>query len=248
MGRRFPEFCILRAVCLVCAKVSSSSTGDARVASYQAAINSVAKRYYADWPFMVEVLNKWLEMNQDFVRDPICYTASNSSPIPPSTTMEDNSAIQETPHQALTLTSNNVFIHPPPTAVDTVSLPLSPGAEHIRDPSLATPASGTELNDLGDPHRPSNDKRDLHVPFLWTGTTPFFPSLWGLGVDTLSLVVTSNFFRKWFVAPKSSTQRTSNSSDTRWFSLTFLTSPYKEWWDILKKPFTLRSGRYPKFK
>lgn len=88
MGRRFPEFCILQATCRVNGKASSSATGDARVASYQAAINSVAARYYADRPFMVEVLNKWLETNQDFIRNPVGYAASNSLSTPPSAVRE----------------------------------------------------------------------------------------------------------------------------------------------------------------
>ncbi|KAF9792634.1 hypothetical protein BJ322DRAFT_61837 [Thelephora terrestris] len=245
MGRRFPEFCTMRAICLVSAKASSTATGDARVASYQAAIDSVAKRYYADLPFMVEVLNKWLEMNQDFVRDPIGYTASHSSPTPPSTTTEDHTiipAIQETPYQALALTHDGALIQLPPAAVDTVSSPLPSGDEHTVDPS---PPPTTSVIGPNDSHLPSNNRLDLHFPFFWTGTIPFFSSLWNLGVGTLSFVGPT---RNWFVTPKSATQRTSSPSDARWPSLNFLAGSYKEWWDTLKGPFALRSGRYPKFK
>ena len=195
MGRRFPEFCILRAACRVSVKASSSTTGDARVASYQAAIDSVAARHYADWPFMVEVLNKWLEMNEDFIRDPLSYTASTSLPTPPSTTEKDRLAISMAPETpALTLALAQI----PPTVVGGPSLLFSGEAEvpeHVPDSSPIALTTGTEPSTMDDLpssliHR-GDIRAPIHkfLPFTWTAAFRFLPSLWNLVVTTLPSVL-----------------------------------------------------------
>lgn len=203
MGRRFPEFSILRAACLVSAKASSSTTGDARVASYRAAIDSVAARHYSDWPFMVEVLNKWLEINRDFIRDPLGHNAS--PPTPPSA-HPATSTIRDTPDHVLTpaLTSDGALTQTPFITLDRPS--SSPPSEaEIPECNPDSPpvnsTSGTEPGDLDDPPSPPSDRRDLRVPiinffpFTWTISFRFLPSLWNLVVDTLSSVVPSSLAR-----------------------------------------------------
>lgn len=203
MGRRFPEFCILQAACRVSNKASSSATGDARVASYQAAINSVGARYYSDRPFMVEVLNKWLEMNQDFVRDPLGHAASNSLPTPSSAPPKDHptiSTIRDSPDHVLAPTpmSDRAPTQPPFTPVDNSS--LSPPTEvevpeRIADSSPAASTSGRQSSDLDDLPRDRPEVRTpVHrfLPLTWTIPFGYFPSLWNLVVNTLSFVVTSS--------------------------------------------------------
>lgn len=203
MGRRFPEFCILRAACRVSLKASSSATGDARVASYQAAIDSVAVRYYADWPFMVEVLNKWLEMNQDFVRDPLGHVASNSLPTPTSAVEKDHpaiSTIQATP----VLTSDRALAQIPCPSGDSSSLLLTrePDVpEHVTDSTPVASTSGTEPNDMGDPPSSPNGGRDVSVPIhkpllpSWNIPFRFFPSLWNFVVNSFSSLFTLSLSR-----------------------------------------------------
>lgn len=237
MGRRFPEFCTLRAVCLVNVKVSSSATGDARVASYQAAINSVAAQYYADWPLMVEVLNKWLEMNEDFVRDPHgCFSSNSLTPSPPR-------AIHDQALTPTTLTSDHAQI--PPTIVEDVSLPPS-----IPLSSPGNSTSGIEP-DNPDYSSSSNNRRDVHFlvykffPSSWTGPFRFFPAFWTLGIRPFSSAVRSGLSGMWLIPQKPSAQHVLSAFKTRWFNLSF---PCKRWWDILKVPFVLRSGRCSKQK
>lgn len=182
MGRRFPEFCIIQAACRVSVKASSSTTGDARVASYQAAINSVAARYYADWPFMVEVLNKWLEINQDFVRDPLGYAASNYLPAP-------------------VLTSDCALTQILSAVVEAPSSPFPKEPGHTADSSPPASTSGMEPSDLDHSLSSPNDRRDIRVPIYkllpltWTISFHFLRSLWNLMVSTLPTVVTSSLSR-----------------------------------------------------
>ena len=171
MGRRFPEFCIIRAACRVSVKASPSSTGDNRVASYQAAIDAVAVQHYAHWPFMVEVLNKWLEMNQDFVRDPVGYLALGSLPDPPTITVDGHSftvsGTQDAPDQttSVAVTSGHRLAHDLPTA----SLPETFGSATNSSPGVS--------------HSPLNDKGDVPVPIWrifplsWIGAFRFLPLL-----------------------------------------------------------------------
>lgn len=177
MGRRFPEFCIIRAACRVSVKVSPSSTGDNRVASYQAAIDAVAVQHYAHWPFMVEVLNKWLEMNQDFVRDPVGYVAPSSQPDPSAVTIGDHSFTVSTTQDALNqttsvaVTSGHRLAHDLPIA----SLPESFGS--ATSSSLA-PSAATDVS-----HSPSNDECNVPVsirrifPLSWIGAFRLLPFL-----------------------------------------------------------------------
>ena len=263
MGRRFPEFCTLTAVCRVSSKASPSAAGGDRVASYQAAINSVAARYYADWPFMVEVLNKWLETNQDFVRDPIGYATSNSSHTPPPAQGKDPSkistikatsdqiitSIATTPAPALTQISSTATGGIPPP------LPIGVGSsEHL---TSATPTASTcrmEPKGSHNPPSPSSDEHDAPVPV--DESLPFYsfrvsrslPSLWNLGLSVLSSVIPPALFGSWLVAPKPFTRQASRPSETCWFGLPLLAGSYKRWWGILKKPFALRSGEHPNSK
>ena len=249
MGRRFPEFCIVRAACRVSVRASSSATGDDRIASYQAAINSVGVRHYVDWPFMVEVLNKWLEMNQDFVRDPVGYLASDPSPAPASATR-----IQDTPSQtatSATLTPGHPPIQSPPAMADNVTSPLlcDGGApEYVGNSSLATSTTGTEPNDLDNPSPSSNDGRNVFVPIQkvwllsWIGAFRHIPLLGGLGLGTLTSRNMSTPARSWFATPKPPTQQMPNPPATRWFKFSFLASSYKGWWDTFKESFAFESG------
>ena len=257
MGRRFPEFCILRAACRVSVKASSSAMGDNRVASYQAAIDAVAARHYADWPFMVEVLNKWLEMNKDFVRDPIGYVASNSTPGPASPTIKDHSpaipTIRGTPSQTATsaaMTPGHRLTQSPPTATGNVPFPLSSdtGAfEHVAGSSPAASKTRTETNDPSGPPSPLNSERDVLMPtqkllpLSWIGALRFLPPLGSLGAGPLTSRNVSSSSRSWLTVPVPSTYQTSNSPKTCWLGLSSLAGLYKGWWDVLKK-FAFRSG------
>jgi hypothetical protein len=258
MGRRFPEFCVLRAACRVSVKASPSATGDDRVASYRAAINSVAVQHYADWPFMVEVLNKWLEMNQDFVRDPVGYVVSDppTSPAPANRMGSSTNipTIQDTPSQTATpaaLMSGHLPTQSPPTVAEDVGLPLLCDArapEYIADSPPATSKTGTGPNDLDDPPSSLDDGRDVSVPsqnilpLSWIGAFRVIPSLWNLGVGTSTSRNTPRPSRSWLAASKPPTQQMSSSPETRWFGLSFLANSYSAWRDILKKSFAFSSG------
>jgi len=199
MGRRFPEFCTLRAACRVSVRASPFATGDGRVASYQAAIDSVGARHYIHWPFMVEVLNKWLETNQDFVRDPLGYVASSSSP----TAGKDRSFIstQDTASQTTVLTSD-------PQSSPTVagSPTLSPPchtevSEHTVDSPSAT---GTEPDSWANPP-PSCGPIPIRkiAPFSWIDAFRFPLSLGNLGTLTIktswfSLFFLSSSYERWW--------------------------------------------------
>ena len=237
MGRRFPEFCTLQAVCRVSAKASPSATGDARVASYQAAINSVSAKYYADRPFMVEVLSKWLEMNQDFIRDPHGYGTSDSPTPPPPTAMDLPSALtmRGTPDQALILATDRALTHES-TTVDGEPSPLLGDRVPVQtaDSSLQISASGVESQNSGDPS--SNNRSDLHIP-----SYQFFPTLRIPGIGILSSAFTLGPCG-WFIPQKPSAQQTSNPPKTHWFNLSF---PCAGWWDLLKRSFMLRIRRSP---
>ena len=262
MGRRFPEFCVLRAACRVSVKASSSATGDKRVASYQAAIDAVAVQHYADWPFMVEVLNKWLEMNQDFVRDPVGYVASSSPPGPASPIIKGHSpaisTIHDTPSQIATpaaLTSSHQIAQNPSTATDNVPFSLSGDSEALERVASPTPAAsktGTETNDLGGPPSPLNSERGVPIliqkllPLSWIGALRFLPLLGSFGVGPLTSRNTSSPSRSWPTAPVPSTHQISNSTlKTCWLRLSPLVDLYKGWWDVLKKTFSFRSGMTP---
>lgn len=249
---------MLRAACRISVKASPSATGDDRVASYQAAIDSVAVQHYADWPFMVEVLNKWLEMNQDFVRDPVGYVFSDPSPAPPFATRKGSSAnistIQDTPSQTTTpaaLTSGHLPNQSPPTAADDMTLPLLYNArspEHIADLPPAVSKTGAEPNDPDDPHSSLDDGRGVSapsqniLPLSWIGASRFLPSLWSFGTGTLTSRNTSSPSCNRLASHKPSTQRVSSSPETHWLRLSFLASSYLTWWDILKKTFAFGSG------
>lgn len=244
MGRRFPEFCILRAACRVSVKASPSATGDNRVASYQAAINAVAARHYADWPFMVEVLNKWLEMNQDFVRDPLGYVASNSPPGPASPTPDDHLPVISTTHDtpSRTATSGHRITQIPSTAMDDID---ANAFEHAAGPSLAASKIGTEANDLGGPPSPLNSERDVPMPIQkllplsWIGVLHFLPILSSLGVGPLTSRNTPSSSRGWLTARVPSTHQISNSPKTCWLRLSFVADLYRGWWNVLKKTFAI---------
>ena len=224
MGRRFPEFCVLTAACRVSVRASPFATGDARVASYQAAINSIAERHYTHWPFMVEVLNKWLEANQDFVRDPSGYVAPNPSPAPTST---QDTASQTTATFAA-VTSGHAHTHGSPMAADVASSPCD--AEAPECTTGSAPAASTTGMDLV----------DLPSPLLsWIG---FLPSLGSLGVGNLTSRIPFSSSRGWFATPKSPTQQISSSPKAGWFRPFFLADSYWEWWDILRKSLALGSG------
>jgi len=257
---------VLRAACRVSVKASSSALGDKRVASYQAAINSVAVQHYADWPFMVEVLNKWLEMNQDFVRDPVGYVVSDPSPspAPPSAIRMGDSADISTvqdPHSQTTtstvLTSGHLPAQSSLTAEEDVTLPLLCDArppECVTGSPLAASKTGAEPNGLDDPPSSLDDGRDVSVPsqnilsLSWIGAFRFLPSLWSLGVGTLTSRNTSSPSRDWLAAPKSPTQQMFGSPETHSFGLSFLAGSCRALWDILKKSFASRSGWYPRSK
>jgi len=255
MGRRFPEFCIIRAACRVSVKVPSCATGDDRVASYQAAINAVAAQHYAHWPFMVEVLNKWLEMNQDFVRDPIGYVAPNPPSDPaPADTDDDSptiSTIQDTPSQTTTsafLTAGHLLTHSPSVVAEGVPFPpSSDGEAPERDACLSPVAltTGTETNDLDDPPLLLNGGREVPMPFQkvlpfsWIGALPFLSSLGGPGVGPLTSRNTSSGSRSWFSTPELSTQQMLETCRSR---LSFLASFYKGWWNVLKRSFRFGRG------
>jgi len=214
MGRRFPEFCTLRAACRVSVRASPFATGDGRVAAYQAAIDSVGARHYTHWPFMVEVLNKWLETNRDFVRDPLGCVASSSSPVPVPTTGKDRStttSTQDTANRTTTLTSGHARTQSLPTVADDQTLSPSCNAEAPKlaiGSSPAASATGTEHNNWVNPIRKI-------VPLSWIEAFRFPPSLGNLGTLT---------------------------TKTSWFRLFFLSSSYERWWDILRNSFAFRSA------
>ena len=258
MGRRFPEFCILRAACRVSVKASPSATGDARIASYQAAIDAVATQHYADWPFMVEVLNKWLKMNRDFVRDPIGYVASDSSPSPTSATVDGHSPTMSTVQGSPSHTTTSAapvgsppLTQDPSTATDDVPSPLSTDAEAFEyvagSSSVASPA-GTETDGLNDPPSTLNGGRGIPVPIQKISSLSsiralrFLPSLSSLGVSPLTFRSRPSPSHGWLATPESSTQQTSKSTKSRWLRLFFPASLYRGWWDVLKRSFTFRSG------
>ena len=250
MGHRFPEFCALRAACRVSVRASSSATGDRRVASYQAAINSVAGRHYADWPFMVEVLNKWLEMNQDFVRDPLGYIAPDSSPAPASTTI---TTVQSIPSEIVTsaaLPPHHTITQSPSTDDNVVS-PSSSDAEapeYTAEPSPFASITGTEPNDLVNPPSPLNDGREVLaptqkiVPLSWIGAFRFPTPFGKLGAGNLTSRNPFGSSWSWLVNPKSPTKQMSSSPKASWFGFSFLANSYKGWCDVLKKSFAFRSG------
>jgi hypothetical protein len=258
MGRRFPEFCILRAACRVSVKASSSTTGDNRVALYQAAIDAVAVQHYADWPFMVEVLNKWLEMNQDFVRDPIGYVAPNSPPGPASPTIKDHSpaisTIHNAPSQITTpgaLISGHRLIQSPNIMTDNVPFPLSNDAEvleHVAGSSPAASKTGTETNDLDGHPSPLDSERGVPMsiqkllPLSWIRALRLLPPLGSFGVGPLPFRNTSSASRSWLTAPVPSAHQMFNSPKTCWLRPPSLADLYKRWWDVLEKTFTFMSG------
>lgn len=237
MGRRFPEFCTLRAVCLVNGRVSSSAAGDARVASYKAAIDSVAKKYYGDWPFMVEVLNKWLEMNKDFIRDPIGYAASNPSPTPSPARGGDHSTastMEEAPGQPtvpVATTPARTLTQSPSIDLDSVPLSLRGDTEGPKHTTGLPPVPSTSRVAPGDLDGPLSypiGGRDVDIPprkfpLSWTGTLHFLPSLWNLGVGMLSSVTT----RRWL----------------RWFDRSLLTSSYKACLNTFRESFASNRRR-----
>ena len=237
MGRRFPEFCTLIAACRVSVRASPFAAGDDRVASYQAAINSVAGRHYTHWPFMVEVLNKWLEMNQDFVRDPLGHATSNSSPATGKSHSSTTSA-----QDAAALTSGHACTHGPSTEANDVTLPLSSDAEapkYTDDSPPAISTTETKSNDFIDPPSCLNNG-DVPVPvqklvqFSWIRAFRFPPSLASLGIRNLASGNAFSSSRSWTATLMPPT--------TGWVGLSFLADSYKGWWEIFKKSFAFRSG------
>ena len=243
---------MLKAACRVSVKALSSATGDARVASYQAAINAVAAQHYADLPLVVEVLNKWLEMNQDFVRDPLGYVAPGSSSSFVSATKEDHSTtistIQDPPSQ-------NAADCPPTqsssTSTDVVPLPISgdSGAPEyaVNSPPTAS-TTGTEPNDLDDTFSLSNGRRDVPVPVqkiwppAWIAVIRFLPFLGSLGVGNSTSGNAPSPSSSWLATPKPPVRKVPGSLETPWFRLSFLASFYQGWWTILKGSFTSGNG------
>ena len=202
-------------------RASPFATGDGRVASYQAAIDSVGARHYTHWPFMVEVLNKWLEANKDFVRDPLGYVAPSSSPAPAPTAGKDRSttSTQDSASQATALTSGHEHAQSSPMVVGspTLSPPCNTEASTrtIDSPPAASDA-GTESDNWANPP-PSCDPIPIRkiAPFSWIDIFRFTPPLGNLGTLT---------------------------TKTSWFGLFFLSSSYERWWDTLRKSFAFRSG------
>jgi len=245
MGRRFPEFCILRAACRVSVRVSRV-TGNDRVASYQAAIDSVAGRHYADWPFMVEVLNKWLEMNQDFVRDPLGHAASNPSPAPAPGIGNDHSAIstiQATPVQFITSTvptTVRLLTQSPPPGADDMDLPPSSDApEHIPDPSPVASETGSD-----DPLSSLNERQDISAPIQ-----KIFPLSW-IGAFSLLALPGAGYVSRnlssascgWLTTLEPSTQQIPSSPETGRFGFAIFSRFCEGCWNILRKPFASMSG------
>lgn len=239
MGRRFPEFCIIRAACRVSVKASSSATGDGRVASYQAAIDAVAVQHYVHWPFMVEVLNKWLEMNRDFVRDPIGYVAPGSPPGPPTAVVDDHpftvSTTQDTPNQTITsaaVISGHRLAYGMPTA----SLPETSGSATSSSPAPST----TRTDVVGVSHSSLNGQRGAPVP-IWR----ISPLSW-IGPFVLFLrrlrVAPSSPFSNWRATPMPLVHQTPSLAETRWLRPFFPDGLYRRWWGVLEKSFTFRSG------
>ena len=195
MGRRFPEFCALRAACRVSVRASPFATGDRRIAAYQAAIDSVGARHYTHWPFMVEVLNKWLEANRDFVRDPLGCVVSSSSPAPAPTT----TSIQDTASRITTLIPGHATTQRSPAVADnqTLSPPCNAEAsKQTADLSPAASATGMEPNDRVNPIRKI-------VPFSWIDAFRFPPCLGNLGTLTtrtswLRLFFLSSSYERWW--------------------------------------------------
>ena len=227
MGRRFPEFCTLTAACRVSVRASSSATGDGRVASYRAAIESIGRQHYTHRPFMVEVLNKWLETNQDFIRDPLSYVAPDSSPAPTLATTTTVASTQAQDRTANQTTASATPACGPPTTAGDVALPLSRGVEvskHTVDSSPAASTTGTEPSGSDDPTStpPSSGASSAPIPILktiplpWVGAFHFPPSLGNLGVGNLT-------------------------TKTGWLRL-FFAGSYKGWWEIFRKTFVFRSG------
>ena len=190
-------------------------------------------------------------MNQDFVRDPIGYVASNSPPGPASPTVEDHSSaistIHDTPSQ--TATSGHRLTQSPSTATDSVPLPLSNDSEafeHVAGSLPAASKTGTGANDLGGPPSPLNNERDFPMPIqkllplFWIGALRFLPPLGNLRVGPLTSRNTSSPSRSWLTALVPSTHQMSDSPKTCWLRLFFLADLYKGWRDVLKKTFAFR--------
>ena len=241
-------------------RASLSATGDDRVTSYQAAINSVAGRHYEHWPFMVEVLNRWLEANRDFVRDPLSYAASSSSPVLVSSADKDYSSTAST-EDTVSQTAASAAPTPghpqtqsPPTAADSVTLPLSSDAEapeYAVNPSPAVSTTCTEPSDLVDPPSRLNDEGGVPVPIRgviplsWIGAFRLLPSLGNVGVRYLTSMIAFSSSRSWPATLTPPAPQLPTQPKTGWFRLTILANSYKEWWDILRKSFAFRSGCHP---
>ena len=204
---------------------------------------------------MVEVLNKWLEMNQDFVRDPIGYVAPTPPPDPvPATTQGDSPTIsttQDDPNQTSTsafLTAGHQLTHCPSAVADDVPFPPSGNGEASEGTAGLSPAAlttGTEANVMDDPPLPLNGGRDAPVPvqkispLSWIGVPRFLSLLGGLGVNLLDSENTSSPSRRWFATPGSSTRQMFRVCRS---VLSFLTSFYRGWWDTFKKSFGFGRG------
>ena len=204
---------------------------------------------------MVEVLNKWLEMNQDFVRDPLGYIASNPSSALasaigkdyPTTTSTLDVTIQAT--TSIALIPSDAHSQRPPTATGDATPPLSgdagaPGS--TADSPLAVSTTGTEPNDLVDPPSSSDDGGGTPVPLLgvaplsWIGALRLLSSLGNLGVGKLTSVIAFSCSRNWSATPL--TQQIPGPPKTGWLGLSILVNSYKGWWEIFRKPFAFRSG------
>ena len=241
MGRRFPEFCIIRAACRVSVKASPSATGDGRVASYQAAIDAVAVQHYAHWPFMVEVLNRWLEMNRDFVRDPIGYVAPGSPPGPP-TAVDDQSFTVSTTQDALNQTITSAAVtsgHRLAYGLPTASFPETPGS--ATSSSSAPSTTRTDVVDV--PHSSLNGQCDSPVPAWRISPLSWIDAfLLFLGSPGVAPNSTPSPLSNWRATPMPPVHQTPSSAKTRWLRLFFPAGLYRRWSGVLEKSFTFGSG------
>ncbi|KAF9646598.1 hypothetical protein BDM02DRAFT_3118431 [Thelephora ganbajun] len=190
-------------------------------------------------------------MNQDFVRDPVGYVASNSSPVSSSATIPTT---RDTPSQTTTsaaLSYSHVPTQSPPVVVDSASLMPSNDAqapEYIADSSSDASMTETGSDDLINTPSSLNDGRDVPTPiriFLlpsWIGIFRFLPSLWSLGVGTFSFRNTSCPSCSLPATPEPPIGRVSSSLEPRRFGLSSLVNSYKGCREILKKSLAFRSG------
>jgi hypothetical protein len=198
---------------------------------------------------MVEVLNKWLEMNQDFVRDPLGYVAPDSSSVSASATI---TTLQSTPSEIATSAAPppNHSITQSSSTDDDVASPSSSDAEapeYTAEPSQFSSTTGTESNGSVNPPSTLNDGREVLAPtqkivlLSWIGAFHFPAPFGKLGASSLTSRNPFGSSWGWLVTPKSPTQQMASSPKASWFGFSFLANSYKGWCDILRKSFAFGS-------